>query len=111
LFPAAGQTPDNWINPAAFAAPLGTFGNLGRNALRGPGLWQLDLAKNISFTKKLRLQLRAETSNVFNRAQYGGPHANLSTAGNFGTITTTVNSGATGSGTPRQIQLAVRISF
>ena len=33
-----------WVNPAAFSVPQpGTFGNLGRNALRGPGISQLDL--------------------------------------------------------------------
>jgi hypothetical protein len=114
VFPAGGQTPNRWINLEAFGMPLpGTFGNLGRNALRGPGLWQLDLAlaKNIAFSERLRLQLRAEAFNVLNRAQYGNPNADLSTAGNFGAITTPVNVGATGSGTPRQIQLEARISF
>ncbi len=108
------QTPDNWINPAAFSSPLArTFGNLGRNALSGPGLWQADLAlaKGVSLTEGLGLQLRAEMFNVFNRAQYGQPNANLSTPGNFGVITTTVNEGATGGATPRQIQLGLRILF
>ncbi|HEX4810605.1 MAG TPA: carboxypeptidase-like regulatory domain-containing protein [Bryobacteraceae bacterium] len=113
ILPAV-QTPNNWINTAGFYTPAnGTFGNLGRNALSGPGLWQLDtaLAKKIFFTEKLGLQLRAEVFNVFNRAQYGQPNANLSTPGSFGVITTTVNEGATGSGTPRQIQVGVRILF
>ena len=108
------QTVDDWINAAAFYTPAsGTFGNLGRNALSGPGLWQVDvgLAKAVAFTEQIRLQFRAEVFNVFNRAQYGQPNTNLSTPGNFGVITSTVNEGATGSGTPRQIQLAVRILF
>jgi Carboxypeptidase regulatory-like domain len=108
------QTARSWINAAAFYAPAnGTFGNLGRNALSGPGLWQVDaaLAKKIAFTERLGVQFRAEVFNVFNRAQYGQPNANLSTPGNFGAITTTVNEGATGSGTPRQIQLGVRLLF
>ncbi len=108
------QTVSNWINAAAFSTPAaGTFGNLGRNALSGPGLWQADLAlaKRVAFTERIGLQFRAEVFNVFNRGQYGQPNANLSTQGNFGVITTTVNEGATGSGTPRQIQLGVRILF
>ena len=84
-----------------------------RNALSGPGLWQIDaaLAKRVSLTERLGVQFRAEIFNILNRAQYGQPNANLSTPGNFGVITTTVNQGATGSGTPRQIQIAVRILF
>ena len=108
------QTVNDWINAAAFYPPAsGTFGNLGRNALSGPGLWQVNvgLAKAVAFTEQVGLQFRAEVFNLFNRAQYGQPNASLSTPGNFGVITTTVNEGATGSGTPRQIQLAVRIVF
>jgi hypothetical protein len=56
-------------------------------------------------------QFRVEAFNVFNRAQYGMPSANLSSPLSFGVITTPVNQGATGSGTPRQFQLAVRVSF
>ena len=44
LTPVEGSTPDNWINPSAFSVPAsGTFGNLGRNAFRAPGISQLDL--------------------------------------------------------------------
>lgn len=52
-----------------------------------------------------------EAFNVFNRAQFGNPQANLSSPLSFGVITTPVNQGATGSGTPRQFQLALRLSF
>ena len=108
------QTVNSWINAAAFATPAaGTFGNLGRNAVFGPGLWQVDaaLAKRVSITERIGMQFRAEVFNIFNRAQYGQPNANLSTPANFGVITTTVNEGATGSGTPRQIQLAMQVIF
>jgi hypothetical protein len=114
LIPAGGQTPNNWINLAAFAAPApGTFGNLGRNAFRGPDLWQVDasLAKRINITERMGIQLRAEVFNLFNRAQYGNPLADISSPLNFGQITTPVNQNATGSGTPREIQLAVRVTF
>jgi hypothetical protein len=114
LTPSGGQTPGNWINPAAFAIPApGTFGDAGRNLVRAPGLWQVDsaLSKTIGFTERLGLQFRAEVFNLFNRAQYGSPQANLSSPLSFGVITTPVNQGATGSGTPRQFQLALRLSF
>jgi hypothetical protein len=114
LTPPGGQTPTNWINPAAFATPApGTFGDAGRNLVRAPGLWQMDsaLAKTIGLTERTNLQFRAEVFNLFNRAQYGSPQANLSSPLSFGVITTPVNAGATGSGTPRQFQLALRLSF
>lgn len=114
LTPPGGATPQNWINPAAFAVPAnGTFGDAGRNLVRAPGLWQLDsaLAKSIGLTERVSLQLRAEVFNLFNRAQYGSPNANLSSPLSFGVITTPVNQGATGSGTPRQFQFAMRVSF
>lgn len=113
LIPPGGQTPNNWINPAAFAIPApGTFGDAGRNLVRAPGLWQIDiaLAKTVALTERAGLQFRAEVFNIFNRAQYGAPNADLSSQ-LFGVITTPVNQGATGSGTPRQIQLALKVSF
>ncbi len=114
LRPPSGQSPAQWINPAAFATPApGVFGNAGRNLLRAPSLWQVDtaLAKRIGITERVGLQFRAEGFNLLNRAQYGSPLANLSSPINFGRITTLVNQGATGSGTPRQFQLALRLSF
>jgi hypothetical protein len=114
LIPAGGQTPSDWINLAAFSMPAaGTFGNLGRNAVRGPNLLQLDLAlsKTVKFTERMGVQIRADAFNILNRAQYGQPNANVSTPGNFGVITSIVNTGATGSGTPRQLQLSVRVTF
>lgn len=114
LTPPGGRTPTDWINPAAFAVPAsGTFGDAGRNLVRAPGLWQVDsaLSKTISLTERLGVQFRAEVFNLFNRAQYGSPQANLSSPLSFGVITTPVNQGATGSGTPRQFQLALRFSF
>jgi carboxypeptidase family protein/TonB-dependent receptor-like protein len=114
LLPPGGQTPNNWINAAAFAVPAaGTFGDAGRNLVRAPGLWQVDaaLVRAIMLRERTGLQVRVETFNVFNRAQYGSPQANLSTPLTFGVITTPVNQGATGTGTPRQFQLALRLFF
>jgi hypothetical protein len=110
----AGQSPNHWINSAAFAIPAaGAFGDAGRNLIRAPGLWQTDaaLTKSVLLTERFRLQFRAEAFNVFNRAQYGSPQASLSSPLSFGVITVPVNQGATGSGTPRQFQLALRASF
>ena len=113
LTPPGGSSPQEWINPAAFSMPAsGTFGDLGRNAFRAPGIRDLDfaLAKDVSFTERVKLRFRADLFNVFNRAQYGAPNANLS-ASNFGVITSTISSYATGRGTPREFQLSVKLAF
>ena len=113
LTPPGGPTPGEWVNPAAFSAPAaGTFGDLGRNAFRAPGISDVDLAlaKDIAFVERVKLRFRADLFNVLNRAQYGAPNANLSAA-NFGVITSTISSYATGRGTPREFQLSVKISF
>lgn len=114
LTPAAGSTPASWINPAAFAVPANqTFGNLGRNAFRSPGLTQLDLAlsKFFGITERLNLRIRADLFNVFNRAQYGAPSADISSA-NFGTITSVIgNYNSAGRGTPRELQLSAKLVF
>jgi hypothetical protein len=114
LIPSGGPTPNDWIDPRAFSIPAaGTFGNAGRNLARAPSLWQVNatLAKNISLTERVALQCRVEAFNVFNRAQFGSPQADLSTPLSFGVITTPVIQSATGSGTPRQFQFALRVSF
>jgi hypothetical protein len=113
LTPAGGSTPSHWINPAAFSAPASqTFGNLGRNAFRGPGISQLDLglSKYVSITERISVRLRADVFNVLNRAQFGAPNADLSNS-NFGVITTTISNYATGRGTPREFQLSAKFIF
>lgn len=114
LTPAGGSTASSWINPAAFAVPAaGTWGNLGRNAFNGPALWQIDtaLAKQVRITERTGLQFRAECFNLLNRAQFGNPLADISAPASFGRITSLVNTGPTGSGTPRQFQLSLRLLF
>jgi hypothetical protein len=113
LIPAGGQTVNNWINIGAFAVPAnGTFGDAGLNLVWGPGLWQFDtsLGKKFRLTERFSAELSASAFNVFNRAQFGLPAGDISSAA-FGRITTTVNSSVTGSGTPRQFQFMVRVAF
>jgi hypothetical protein len=53
---------EDWFNRAAFARPASnTFGNMGRNSLRGPGInkWDLSLFKNFAVAEGVRLQFRA----------------------------------------------------
>jgi len=113
LTPPGGSTPNDWVNLAAFAVPASkTWGNLGRNDFRGPALWQVDTAlqRRIALRERLALELRGECFNLLNRAQYGNPLADISAA-TFGRITALVNSGPTGSGTPRQFEIAAKLVF
>jgi hypothetical protein len=113
LYPASGQTVQQWLNPAAFVIPLtGTWGNAGRNLARAPGLWQIDTAlqKRLPLSERMSLNLRAEMFNVLNRAQYGSPVVNLS-SGNYGLITGAFNTTPTGTGTPREVEFMLRLEF
>lgn len=115
LAPSGGPTPSEWINPAAFAMPVpGSFGDAPRDVARGPDLWQADVGaiKRIPLTERYQLQFRIEAFNIFNRPQYGAPLSDLSAGpGEFGVITQPVNTTPIGSGTPRQIQFALRLAF
>ena len=57
------------------------------------------------------LEVGIQVFNVFNRPQLGAPAANISSPANFGRITSLVNSSPVGAGTPRQMQLMMRMSF
>jgi hypothetical protein len=108
------QSINNWFNPAAFAVPAkGTWGNLGRYVARGPGYWEADTAlkKSIPITERVSLSFRAEAFNLFNHPIYGNPAANISARSSFGRITTILNNGAVGTGTPRRVQLMLRLDF
>ena len=102
-----------WLNAKAFAAPAaGTYGTAGRNGFRGTNLWQMDfaVAKRFPFTEKVGIDFRAEAFNLLNRAQYGEPVSNFSDS-TFGRILVTANDGATGTGTSRQLQMVLRLTF
>ena len=106
-----------WFNPAAFAAPAaGTFGNLERNALYGPGFKSVDLSvfKTTKLSKGASVQVRLECFNLFNTINWANPGASLSASTSFGIITNTRNANnapGIGAGEPRNVQLAMKIIF
>ena len=70
-------------NPAAFAQPAnGTFGNEGRNFLRGPRLTVLNLSlgKEFHFGERFALQLRADFVNALNHSSFQAPHSDIGSA-------------------------------
>ncbi len=124
--PSNYSLPSNQFNINAFSLPAaGTFGNLGRNALRGPGFAQVDFSvfKNTKLTETQALQLRVEVFNLFNHANFADPSGginadsfsgSLNPTAFFGQSISTVGNqlgGLLGAGGPRQIQLSVRYIF
>jgi len=128
------------VNPAAFSIPLpGAFGDLSRNALRGPNFKQFDLVLNKRFqlTESTNIEFRTEIFNIFNFANFAVPSTTLNNAlptittagvlstgslqpgsgfsqsqagGTFGLLRQTVER-TVGLGTSRQIQFALRLNF
>jgi len=100
------QSFNRWFNTAAFTTPAAfTWGTLGRNTLRGPGIVNVDMsaAKKFVFRETRSIQFRAEFFNAMNHPQFGLPAATIGVGG-AGTITSTQRSN-------RQIQLALRFGF
>jgi hypothetical protein len=106
-----------YFNPAAFAAPAaGTFGNLERNALYGPGFKSVDLSvfKTTKLSRGAAVQLRLEMFNLFNTINWANPGAVLGTSTTFGLITNTRNANnapGIGAGEPFNVQLAAKFIF
>ena len=112
VYPAE-QTPEVWFNPAAFAVPAsGTWGNVGRNTVRAPGLFQIDLAlqKRFEISGARNFEFRIEAFNAFNRLNLGAPGTAVTSPSSFGRITGPLNRGY-GTGTARQMQFMFRFNF
>src|SRR5579871_3064827 len=98
---------NEWFDTSAFSAPaLGAWGNLGHNALRGPGRqnWDLSLFKNFVFSEARgsQLELRLETFNTFNHTQFQNVSTGVGSS-NFGQVTSAFPA--------RILQLGAKISF
>jgi hypothetical protein len=110
-------TPDLYFDPCAFDLPdPGFYGNLGRNTVIGPGLANFDfsLVKNIPLTETKSLQFRAETFNLFNRANFSRPGPSTESINLFSSSGERVVSAATIRSTltdSRQIQFGLKITF
>jgi hypothetical protein len=115
------KTVQQWFNPAAFAAPYpGTFGNLGRDTLTGPGLSELDLAlaKSTTIHERLRAQFRAEFFNVLNHSNFTTPNPVVYSSGPTpktltaaATLSPTAGVISATATTSRQIQFGLKLLF
>jgi len=109
--PVLLRTPNKWFDPQAFSLPTpGTYGNLGRGTLTGPGLGDVDLSvfKNTTISEQANLQFRIEIFNLLNRANFGPPNATVFSAGAISPSAGTITTLATQS---RQIQFGVKMIF
>jgi len=121
-----------YLNPLAFSQPAdGTFGDLGRNSIFGPGYrnWDFSITKNTKLAERLNVQLRAEFFNLLNHPNFALPNHNITPGydqfGNLqcspaqqcydGLLTQTPDVAQTnpglGGGGPRVIQLGVKFLF
>jgi hypothetical protein len=106
VLPRSEQTTARFFNTDAFVKqPFGTFGNVGRNTLIGPRIFQWDATahKNFNFTERHYLQFRWELFNAPNHPNWGNPNSNRNSNG-FGTIGGTRTN-------MRQMQLALKFVF
>jgi hypothetical protein len=113
IYPAGGSTYAQWLNPAAFAIPASrTWGTLGRHIGRGPGLKQIDFAlqKRTPIVEGKEVVFRIEAFNITNSTQPGNPGTTFTSPASFGIITSGLNR-TIGTGTSRQLQLAMRVNF
>jgi hypothetical protein len=101
MFPSDAQVV---ANPS-----LATYGTFSRNALRGPGIVNVDLtlSKTTAITERVKLEIRGEFFNIFNHAEFANPDTNI-TSPTFGQI---LNTGVPNDPRPRIIQLAGRVTF
>ncbi len=99
---------NKWFNTSCFAAPDSySFGNEPRvdPSIYAPGIANYDISvkKDTGIRKGLKLNLRMEVFNLFNRVQFSIPGTTVGTAA-FGTVTNTQNRS-------RNIQLSGRLEF
>ena len=114
------RTATQWFDPSAFILPYvtvdgtqyGTFGNVSRDSLQGPGLKELDLSatKNAHLTERVGFEFRAEFFNLLNHTNYATPNPVVYTSATSGISPTAGVITATAT-TSRQIQFGAKIKF
>ena len=103
-----------WFDPSVFSTPAdGTWGDLGHNAVRGPGRdnWNLALFKTFAFTERFHFEFRAESYNTWNHTQFRGDENNSNGNGidtgtsdsRFGQVTSAYD--------PRVFQFGAKLIF
>jgi len=86
------------------ANAIGTFGNSGKNMIRGPRYFNTDVAllKSTRIRERIDVQFRAEFFNLFNNVNFNAPNGNVASA-QFGRITSALD--------PRILQFGLKMLF
>jgi hypothetical protein len=104
----------SYFDATVFTNPSGpNFGNVGRDTVRGPGFFNLDMSifRNFRLTENVRLQCRAEAFGLTNTPHFNNPGSGFVApavapavqTGNFGAITSSTGQ--------RTIWLAAKVIF
>jgi hypothetical protein len=104
--------PSQYFNPAAFIQPApGTYGNVGRNVLQGPGTVETDLSlsKKFALSERMNLQFRAELFNLFNHANLNTPNPVVFAAAAPAGISPTAGVITSTTTTSRQVQFGLKL--
>jgi hypothetical protein len=115
FFPATNGSPTviGYIqNPSVFVNQGSAFGDLGRNAITGPGWSNLDLAltKNTRVTERFNLQMRIDAFDSLNQANFTNPVTTIGSS-TLGLITGGTRFAAGDFGTSRQLQVSMKLLF
>jgi outer membrane receptor protein involved in Fe transport len=120
--PDGEKTRDRWFNAtpigesgSAFSRPAaGTFGDLPRNELRGPGYWRVDasLFKHFDFADNRTIEVRIEAVNLFNHVNLGNPDSEVGVPGSPNPNAGRINSTAFGGNDlQRNFQFGLKVRF
>ncbi|HUK33187.1 MAG TPA: hypothetical protein VLV86_04690, partial [Vicinamibacterales bacterium] len=102
----SNPTANEWFNTAAFAIPAPyTFGNAGRNSLRGPGFASFDVAvsKRLPTNRRVGTTIQLQVFNLFNKTNFNLPGNDIDVPATFGRILSAQAA--------RQVQLSVRLGL
>jgi hypothetical protein len=105
------QQVNQWVDPCAYSLPLaGTYGNVSRGSLTGPGLVEMDVSlfKDTQLAEKVKLQFRAECFNVLNHTNFNTPNMTIFSNGAINPTAGQITSTATSS---RQIQFGLKLIY
>jgi hypothetical protein len=104
--PGDQRTILKWFNTGAYVSNApGTWGNVGRTTIIGPGIFNVDasIIRNFRMMTNKSLQFRLEVFNALNRPIWNDPNTTLSNA-NYGRITSTRKP-------MREVQLGMKFVF
>jgi Carboxypeptidase regulatory-like domain/TonB dependent receptor len=102
-----------FYDPSAWAPVTAVrFGNSGRNSVRGPGIFNTDIALSRAFPikERFRIEFRTDCANLTNTPKFGNPTTSVS-SGTFMQITNTLSSNSTAVPLERQFRFGLRLQF